>query len=96
MKYNITFNETVEDRDNVTHGGVTFHKNEATEVDSNEVELSPWFLGNPSFAVEAIEDEADDHFATDDSDTASETAAVEDKEVAKLVTKRTRKKVATK
>lgn len=58
MKYRITFNETVEeDRDSVTHGGVSFHSGKATEVDGDAVELSPWFVGNPSFTVEAIEDE---------------------------------------
>lgn len=58
MKYRITFNETVEEgRDSVTHGGVSFHNGKATEVDGDAVELSPWFVGNPSFTVEAIEDE---------------------------------------
>jgi hypothetical protein len=58
MKYNVKFIGQVEGRDAITHGGVSFPVGKAFEVDSDKSAMSPWFVGNPSFEVEEIENES--------------------------------------
>lgn len=56
-KYQVTFIDKVEGRDTITHGGVSFPIGEAVTIDSDDVEMSPWFIGNRSFNVEEISGE---------------------------------------
>ena len=56
-KYQVTFIDTVEGRDTITHGGVSFPMGKAVTIDSDDVEMSPWFIGNRSFKVEEVSGE---------------------------------------
>lgn len=104
-KYLVTFIEEIEGRDTVTHGGVSFAPGKSVELDSNEVEISPWFEGNRSFTVEEIKNEAtedknlDDNAAENRSDSGgSEGASQDDEKPTEVVkpVKRVRRKAATK
>lgn len=56
----ISFIGDMGDRDSITQNGVVFHKDEKVEVDSDQVDLSPWFAGNSSFLIEDAPSDSDD------------------------------------
>jgi hypothetical protein len=83
MKYRVKFNEEVNSE--IIQGGVSFSSNKPVILDSEEVELHPWFLGNPTFTCEEIKDEAaqdkadtSDAVADTDAGSASESVAEDD------------------
>lgn len=102
----VTFIEDVEGRDSITHGGVVFVPHQPVALDSDEVELFPWFEGNSSFTVEDAKDETTENQNLDhDADAgASDSGAdkgtreiVEEKPAVKVTApKRGRRKAATK
>lgn len=85
MRYQVKFIESVEGRDTISHGGVSFPVGKAVTIDSEKVEMAPWFIGNRSFHVEEM---------TDEPTISNDEKPQPDAE--KPVVKRARKKVAAK
>lgn len=106
MKYQVKFIEKVEGRDTITHGGVSFPIGKAITIDSEKVEMAPWFIGNRSFTVEEMADETTENQNQHDdaSENRSDSSGSEDAgqiaeksaDEVKPVTKRVRKKAAAK
>lgn len=100
MKYKVKFIENIEGRDSITHGGVSFPIGEAVTIDSEKVEMSPWFEGNSSFTIEDIADETtedkpvDDDATEDRSDSGANEGAGEDDQVNAVKVKPTRSRKA--
>lgn len=105
-KYQVTFIDKVEGRDTITHGGVSFPIGEAVTIDSDDVEMSPWFIGNRSFNVEEVsgetaknQDQHDDASENrSDSGGSEDAREVDQKPAVEVIpaAKRARKKVASK
>lgn len=77
MKYKVKFIENIEGRDSITHGGVSFPIGEAVTIDSEKVELSPWFVGNPFFEIEEIDNETTETVNDDATENRSDSGASE-------------------
>ena len=86
MKYRVKFNEEVDNE--IIQGGVSFSSNKPVILDSDKVEMFPWFLGNPTFTCEEIKDEAtkvqsdtSDATTANDAGSAGEDVAGDDEAV---------------
>lgn len=79
MKYQVKFIEQIEDRDTVLHGGVFFPTSgEPVVIDSDKVEMSPWFFGNPSFEIEETNNETTETVNDDAAENRSDSGGSED------------------
>ena len=103
-KKKITFIAEAEDGVPITHGGVVFVPGQPVTVDADEVQLSPFFLGNPSFTVEDANETTenqpvgnDDHAGAGDRGVSQNADQKrEERPAAKVTATRSRRKAVAK